>query len=59
MTELDDPEFKSWSDDAKYIFQERLGMSCNSTPFDQCPLEAVESARRAAREFENERILEI
>lgn len=58
-TEWTDPEFLSWSPDAQYIFQERLGMLCGDTPFDQCDPKAVEMARAQAREatkfYDNDR----
>lgn len=52
MTEHDDPEFQIYSPDAQYLFQERLGMLCGSTPFDECDPNAIEIARKQAREFD-------
>lgn len=55
MTERDDPEFKLWSADAQYLFQERLGMMFADTPFEKCDPAGVKLARQQAREFERER----
>lgn len=56
-TEWNDPEFQSWSPDAQYLFQERLGMLCADKPYRDCDEEAIEIAKGVARKFEFERAL--
>ena len=54
-TEHDDVEFQSWSKEAQYVFQERLGIICEDMPFSEIPLAVIAEARRQARKVNSER----
>jgi single-stranded DNA-binding protein len=44
-----DAEYLSWSEEARYRFDERMGISFGDAPISLCPPEGVEACREAAR----------
>lgn len=46
-----DAEYLSWSEEARYRYEERMGMLFGDTPFEQCDPDLVESAREVARAY--------
>lgn len=53
-TEWDDAEFQGWSRDAQYVFQERIGISCEDMSFAKIPPAVIAEARRQARKVNDE-----
>lgn len=47
-----DAEYQSWSEEARYLFDERIGMTFGSLPIAQCDPDLVEECRTLARAYE-------